>query len=518
MKMNSILTAYQREHKVLDTRIANDGEIYAAKPFDPHDFMEKSESKFTVYFAEDVGASVDYPENLIFVTAPDEILTEQVYNWIQIPRYEFSTLADDISQILSDQFQLQNLQLETIMSLNDGSGLVPSFSKAAILLDTSVVAMDLSGRIIASSYPFKLKDTLWQESVAKGYCPPFFVEHINDVRERSSYDSSHDDASSPTVHLCPRVKLHYMSCRLYNKGLLYGYLFFIQESEDFHRLCPQVMNILEDALLRSIKNDSYDPVTDDLVYDKLLTDIFDGISPEQIRSRLESGKILLPTNMLLACIRPRYYKGKEYVRQKLLPELGTMIQDSRLLVYRKYIVAVLPLQKSAETIVPADYTALLSFCQQEQLFCGISNSFSDPQVMKIFFDQASQTAELANTIKNSGGIFYYKDFVIFDVISSAAETKKVEYCCHPSLVILQQYDSIHDGALYSTLKALVSNDFNSTATAKALFIHRNTLGYRKQKITELTGLNLEDIRTRYQLYFSFSIIELVNALKGSPSV
>lgn len=278
------------------------------------------------------------------------------------------------------------------------------------------------------------------------------------------------------------------------------------------------MDILKDALLRSTKSVDYGMVTDDLIYDKLLTDIFDGISPEQIRSRLESGKVLLPEHMLLACIRPRYYKGKEYFYQRLLPELNTMFQDSRLVVYRKYIVAIIPLQRPDDTMPQVVSAPLSSFCRQEQLFCGISNPFSDPQVMKIFFDQASRTSELANTTKGSGGIFYYKDYVIYDVLSYSAEKEKIEYCCHPAIGMLQQYDSVHDGSLYSTLKALVSNDFNSAATARALFIHRNTLGYRKQKITELTGLNLEDLRTRYQLYFSFSIIELINAFKGSPSV
>lgn len=518
MKMNSILAVYKENHPVQNAQIANDEEIYAVKPFIPCDFLEKGESKFTIYYAQNVEHAAKYPENLIFVTAPDEVLTEQVYNWIQISKNEFSTLADDLSQILADQFQLQDLQLDAIASLNDRTGLTASFSKAAMLLDTSVVAMDLSGRIISSSRPFKLKDPLWQESVAKGYCPPFFVEHINNVREKSLSEGISENSPAPAVHICPREKLHYMSCRLYSGRLLYGYLFFIQESENFHHLSSQVMDILEDALLQSIRSDDYSPVTDNLVYDKLFTDIFDGISPEQIRSRLESGKICLPNRMLLVCIKPRYYKTKEYFPRRLLPELNILLPDSRLVIYHKYIVAITSLQPSEYMIPQTVFASLMSFCMQEQLICGISNPFSDPQMMKVFFDQASRTAELANIIKNSEGIFYYKDYAIYDVISYALEEKKkVEYCTHPALEILQNYDSVHDGSLYATLKALAANDFNSAATAKALFIHRNSLGYRKLKIAELTGLDLDDMKTRYQLCFSFFIIDLINASGGSPA-
>lgn len=517
VKMNSILAAYRNNHQIINARIVNDEDIYVAKLFSSGDIIEPGEAGHTLFFAENVEPDSDYPENLIFVTAPEEILTERIYNWIQIPAEGYSTLAEDISRILSDQFQLQSLQLETVMSLNEGTGLISSFSKAARMLNSSVVAMDLSGRIIASSTPFELKDPLWQESVSKGYCPPFFVDHINDVREKSSSATEPSRSSSPRINRCPQSKLHYMSCRLYNNSLLYGYLFFIQESEIFHHLSEQVMDVLEDGLMRSIKPVDYDPVNDDLIYHKLLTDIFDGISPDQILSRLKSGKILLPKNMIIACIRPRYYKGEDYIRQCLISELRALIPDSRLLIYRRYIVAVLSVQQPEKTSLAFHSDSLLSFCKQEQLFCGISDPFSDPQVMKIYFEQARRTSELANAIQRTGGIYYYKDYAIYDVISSAAENQKVEYCCHPALGILQQYDNSHDGSLYSTLKALVANDFNSNATASALFIHRNTLGYRKQKITELTGLNLEDLKTRYQLYFSFSIIELINAFKGSPT-
>lgn len=517
VKMNSILAEYRNNHKIISARIINDGDIYAVKPFSSGNFIDHGEAGHTLFFAEKVEPDSDYPENLIFVTAPEEILTERIYNWIQIPEEEYSTLAEDLSGILSDQFQLQSLQLETIMSLNEGTGLISSFSKAASMLNTSVVAMDLSGRIIASSTPFKLKDSLWQESVSKGYCPPFFVDHINDVREKSSSATEPSRSSSPRINRCPQSKLHYMSCRLYNNSLLFGYLFFIQESDIFHHLSEQVMDVLEDGLMRSIKPVDYDSVNDDLLYHKLLTDIFDGISQEQILSRLKSGKILLPKHMIIACIRPRYYKGEEYIHQRLISELMALIPDSRLLIYRRYIVAVLAVQQPERTDFTFHSDSLLSFCKQEQLFCGISDQFSDPQVMKIYFDQARRTSELANSIQSTGGIYQYKDYAIYDVISSAAENQKVEYCCHPALGILQQYDSSHDSSLYSTLKALVENDFNSNATASALFIHRNTLGYRKQKIAELTGLNLEDLKTRYQLYFSFSIIELRNAFNGSPT-
>ncbi len=46
-----------------------------------------------------------------------------------------------------------------------------------------------------------------------------------------------------------------------------------------------------------------------------------------------------------------------------------------------------------------------------------------------------------------------------------------------------------DGELMSTLKCLFENDLNVARTARALYMHRNTLIYRLDKVRSVTGLN-----------------------------
>ncbi|WP_313364021.1 helix-turn-helix domain-containing protein, partial [Mixta calida] len=46
-----------------------------------------------------------------------------------------------------------------------------------------------------------------------------------------------------------------------------------------------------------------------------------------------------------------------------------------------------------------------------------------------------------------------------------------------------------------------------SATARALFIHRNTLEYRLNRISELTGLNLNQFDDRLLLYVALQLDE-----------
>lgn len=46
-----------------------------------------------------------------------------------------------------------------------------------------------------------------------------------------------------------------------------------------------------------------------------------------------------------------------------------------------------------------------------------------------------------------------------------------------------------DKELMSTIRVLFENDLNVSATARSLFMHRNTLIYRLNKVRALTGLD-----------------------------
>ena len=55
---------------------------------------------------------------------------------------------------------------------------------------------------------------------------------------------------------------------------------------------------------------------------------------------------------------------------------------------------------------------------------------------------------------------------------------------------LKNYVKIfEDREMMSTLRCLFDNDLNVSATARALFMHRNTLIYRLNKVRTITGLD-----------------------------
>ena len=74
---------------------------------------------------------------------------------------------------------------------------------------------------------------------------------------------------------------------------------------------------------------------------------------------------------------------------------------------------------------------------------------------------------------------------------------------------LLHYDKEHGTELYETLKTYLMNERNSTLTAQLLKINRSTLPHRLNRITQLTGANLDDFMTRLYLMMGFYILDYI---------
>jgi DNA-binding PucR family transcriptional regulator len=74
--------------------------------------------------------------------------------------------------------------------------------------------------------------------------------------------------------------------------------------------------------------------------------------------------------------------------------------------------------------------------------------------------------------------------------------------------ILSNYliEAIEDKELLLTIEAFLQSNLNASSTAKRLFIHRNSLQYRLEKLLEKTGM---DIRTFSNATFIFLATMLV---------
>jgi purine catabolism regulator len=79
---------------------------------------------------------------------------------------------------------------------------------------------------------------------------------------------------------------------------------------------------------------------------------------------------------------------------------------------------------------------------------------------------------------------------------------------NPYVPSLRDLQAETQADLFSTLEAYLDQGGNGVATADALHIHRSTLNYRLQRITQLTGADLSDPTTRLNLHIALKQMRL----------
>ena len=135
---------------------------------------------------------------------------------------------------------------------------------------------------------------------------------------------------------------------------------------------------------------------------------------------------------------------------------------------------------------------------------GVVNSFYD---ISLSYKQASEVEELASLTNNDSPINSYKDFVLNKILQDLPNFKLEDY-----LTVLSEnctQEIFEDTELMETVKEFLNNDLNISETARAMFLHRNTLLYRIEKIQALTGL---DIR-KFKDALTFKLIETIRKIK-----
>lgn len=125
---------------------------------------------------------------------------------------------------------------------------------------------------------------------------------------------------------------------------------------------------------------------------------------------------------------------------------------------------------------------------------GVSHGLSN---LHSSYYQAKKTIEIMSKIKHEA-IGLFDDYLIYELINNSPYIHDI---LKEKLLPLINYDQEHNNELLLTLETYINNNLNCTQAAKDLFIHRNTMIYRIDKINEILNIdyNNHDEILIYQL-------------------
>lgn len=144
---------------------------------------------------------------------------------------------------------------------------------------------------------------------------------------------------------------------------------------------------------------------------------------------------------------------------------------------------------------------------------GIGNCYDRLTEIKNSLAEAERALQAAKWVHTKNKIFCYKDLGVYRVLFKVGDDQELESFCQETIGALLDYDREHNSELLPTLEALLTENGNLAKAAQKMYIHRNTLKYRLQKIEELAEISLEDANQRLNLHIGLMISKFLNLTK-----
>jgi PucR family transcriptional regulator, purine catabolism regulatory protein len=142
------------------------------------------------------------------------------------------------------------------------------------------------------------------------------------------------------------------------------------------------------------------------------------------------------------------------------------------------------------------------------LYCGVGSPAEDIAAWRTSFRQAGQAMELSRRL----GVrkpAYFSDMSVYRLLMQIEDSPELIAFQEEILGPLLAHEGSED--LLRTLSAYFEHNGNLSHTAESLFIHRNTLLYRMERIASISGLDLELPETRLAAQLALHIYRMRGA-------
>lgn len=138
---------------------------------------------------------------------------------------------------------------------------------------------------------------------------------------------------------------------------------------------------------------------------------------------------------------------------------------------------------------------------------GISNLFTEISEAKKAYECAKIAAHSAGPAPKLQVIFYNKMgvYLLLNEIKNVPEAKAFSALY---LQPLLDYDTENNGELIKTLDAFFADNCNLRKTAESLYVHKNSVVYRLNKIEQMTGLDLNNSTDKFNLQLALYLSKI----------
>lgn len=399
----------------------------------------------------------------------------------------------------------ENLQVESILfSLTEkaleGRSIVYLINTAASILGNALILVDIKGNILAYSTNYEIVDPLWMENIKRGSYTDDFIDKLHSSTDLRRWSKKGSESHFITF---PGDKQRKLVSRITREGHLAGALVMVEHHTPINPLHTLLLPKISKLLFNIFSKDQTSVEASKAFYTTLLNNLLDEKDSFDTTEILSILKDYFTEEMYVIAARFIHPVKNRYLKHIVNMELNQIFPSGYILRHKGYMVDLVP------NISHGDRDKLKKLAKKENIIIGISWPFTNISKLKGHLDQAIASIKFAQTFQMKERVIDYTYVSFYDLLQKHKGKIDLKQFSHPALKVLREYDKRNNAELYKTLRIYLECNNNIQQTANKLFIHRNSLIYRLNRIKEITGLDIENYNVAHSLIDSYRIEDFI---------
>ncbi|MCM8711240.1 helix-turn-helix domain-containing protein [Clostridium sp. SYSU_GA19001] len=435
-------------------------------------------------------------------------------NLIIINNVDIIELFNYIQDILLSHQRLTVDSANLFTALVEDKGIQHIIDISYKILGNPIHVSDLSHKILAFTKNINVDDPIWYELTTTGYGS---FSHISRGNSIGLYEKVRK-SNYPFSTFIEESKIHVLHSNILIDNKPVGYItvpcyFKPYSEEDF-----EILALLSKVISMEMQKNKFFKNSRGIIYEYFIKDLLDGNLQDSsaVNERIKYLDLNLEDNIYVLTIRSNMPIDGNMTFTDIMGLVSNLQGYSKSIFYNDAIVIILSRKKKIFNLFN-DLNGIIQLLNKHKLTAGISSCFHQLTHLRKYYDQSLKAIEIGTHLEKDKLFYNYEDYMIYDFMSICSLSEDIMSFCHPSIFVLLEYDEKHGTNFLESLYVYLYNDKNLVVSANSLHIHRNTLSYRIEKISEIMNLDLNDKDISFHLQFSFKILMFKKATSNNNS-
>ena len=381
-------------------------------------------------------------------------------------------------------------------SLCEGKSLNQILNKATDMIKSPIFILSPGYKVLYGCNQLHFEEEYGKELLETGYLC------FESVRNLFSYPIDEINESYKLITI-NNIKYHFYDV-YYQEQVLSTLVLITRKSHkriDINHLLSYLSNIITNVLV----NEKEALLEHDTLSATFIRDIIEEriIEGPEIENRIKF--LPKPFKEFCMCIVIRFKQNDNSTPpySYVLNQMKDFFPNANMALYNNDIVIFYTQSTRPTEKLDINYKEFSNLLIRYNAYAGISNASRHLVRMRTLYQIASDTIMLGRNLHRqnlSDHIFHYEDYGMYYIIDLCAQSfikqhhhDDLIYLTHPAVIQICRYDTKNNTNLLDVLFYYLMTGRGLSKTAQILYMHRNTVLKRINKIIEITNINLEII-------------------------